>query len=222
MLRKFARFLKTFTLCLVIFVFVYVGVFYTLSFMSSTVKLEKENKEERTVTVYLSTNGVHTDFVLPLNTEVLDWRTKIAIPDPSVQWLAFGWGDRGFYVDTPTWSELRVSTALRAISGTGDSAMHVSAYRQFVLDDTAVELTLTKMEYQQLINYIDTSFQKDNMKYQRIDAPGYGPFDMFYSAKGSYSLFYTCNTWVNQGLKQINQKAAVWTLHDQGIFRHYK
>ena len=45
---------------------------------------------------------------------------------------------------------------------------------------------------------------------------------VFYEAKGSYSLFYTCNSWANQALKAANQKAALHTLTDTGIFRHYE
>jgi hypothetical protein len=46
--------------------------------------------------------------------------------------------------------------------------------------------------------------------------------DSFYEAKGAYTLFYTCNTWANNGLKAINQKAALWTATDRGIFQHYR
>lgn len=49
----------------------------------------------------------------------------------------------------------------------------------------------------------------------------YGKNDIFYEAKGSYSLFYTCNSWTNQALKAANQKAAFHTFTDTGIFRHY-
>lgn len=226
MLQKFARFLKVFALGLLIFVAVYVGGFYALSLVPSTgYSLEEQEKEQDTtekIVVYLSTNGVHTDFVVPVTTEVLDWHTRIAVPSKAIRWLAFGWGDRGFYIDTPTWSDLSVSTALTALSGIGESAMHVSAYTQIVEDEDVVPLTLTPKEYQALVQYIDASFEKSENKYQRIEVEGYGAYDAFYQARGSYSLFYTCNTWVNQGLKQINQKAALWTLHDQGIFRHYK
>lgn len=238
MLQKFARFLKVFALCLLTFVVVYVGVFYILSIVSSTSNISSElgdgqkleqNKEQeqdfdtdKVIDIYLSTNGVHTDFVLPLTTDVLDWQTRVAVPSGSIRWLAFGWGDRGFYIDTPTWSDLSVSTALTALSGMGKSAMHVSAYSHMTTGEDVVKLSLTRKEYQTLVHYIDMSFEKVENEYQRIEVEGYGAFDAFYQAKGSYSLFYTCNTWVNQGLKQINQKAALWTLHDQGIFRHYK
>ena len=222
MLKKIAYFLKVFTLCFFTFVVVYVAVFYLLSFIPAVVTEEKSQQQEDEVIVYLSTNGVHTDFVLPLVNDWMDWRTKVEVPSGRTQWLAFGWGDKGFYIHTPSWSDLRLSTALSALSGVGESAMHVTAYTNFTQDESTVELRLSKREYQTLVYYIDASFEKEQQTYQRIEVEGYHQSDAFYEARGSYSLFYTCNTWVNQGLKQINQKAALWTLHDQGILRHYK
>lgn len=222
MLKKIAHFLKVFTLCFFTFVAVYVAVFYGLSFVPSTAVSEKRQVTEDEVTIYLSTNGVHTDFVMPVVHEVIDWRTKVEQPLNGAKWLAFGWGDKGFYIDTPSWSDLRMTTALSALSGVGESAMHVTAYGAFALDENTVEVKLSTTEYQALVHYIDASFDKKEGAYQRIEVEGYHQSDAFYEARGSYSLFYTCNTWVNQGLKQINQKAALWTLHDQGILRHYK
>ena len=49
----------------------------------------------------------------------------------------------------------------------------------------------------------------------------YGKNDAFYEANGSYSLFHTCNTWANNGLKACGQKACFWTPFDSGIFYHY-
>lgn len=222
MLKKIAYFVKVFTLCFFTFVMVYVTVFYGLSIIPAKVIPENSQQSEDEIVVYLSTNGVHTDFVVPFVHEVMDWRTKVELPATRAQWIAFGWGDKGFYINTPSWSDLRLSTALSALSGVGESAMHVTAYTHFVEDENTVELRLSKSEYQALVHYIDVSFKKEGETYQRIEVEGYRQSDAFYEAKGSYSLFYTCNTWVNQGLKQMNQKAALWALHDQGIFRHYK
>ncbi|WP_158963364.1 TIGR02117 family protein [Myroides fluvii] len=222
MSKKAATFLARFFLCLFTLVIGYVGVFYALSFVSTPVEVRELSADEEPIIIYLSTNGVHTDFVVPVTTEVMDWKTKFTLPTSQVKWLAFGWGDQGFYLNTPNWSDLQMSTALAALSGRGASAMHVTAYPSFTVDSDAVELLLSPKEYRELVLYIDHTFQKNEGLYQRIETSAYGPYDAFYQAKGSYSLFYTCNTWVNQGLKRINQKAALWTLHDQGIFRHYK
>ncbi|WP_410879264.1 TIGR02117 family protein [Myroides sp. DW712] len=222
MLKKIARFVKTITLCFFTFVGVYVGVFYLLSLWPHRENTAIENQEEKEIIIYLSTNGVHTDFVLPATTATQDWQSKFDFQGRVVRWVAFGWGDRGFYIDTPTWSDLRATTALQALSGLGASAMHVTTYAVFTAGENRVKLTLTPKEYQTLVHYIDASFEKEHGMYKPIEVQGYEVTDAFYEARGSYSLFYTCNTWVNQGLKQCKQKAALWTLHDQGIFRHYQ
>ena len=43
----------------------------------------------------------------------------------------------------------------------------------------------------------------------------------FYEANGSYSLFTPAILRANQALKAANQKAALWTISDSGIFKHY-
>ena len=45
-----------------------------------------------------------------------------------------------------------------------------------------------------------------------MSSAAYGKNDAFYEAKGSYSLFYTCNSWVNENLKEVGLKACRWTL----------
>ncbi|MFM7854609.1 MAG: DUF2459 domain-containing protein [Flammeovirgaceae bacterium] len=45
--------------------------------------------------------------------------------------------------------------------------------------------------------------------------------DSFYEAKGTYNLFFTCNTWVNEGLKKAGLKACLWTPFDSGLLRKY-
>lgn len=220
--RRFFRSIKIVFSCFFGFLVVYLAVFYLLTTIPVKPSIEMNKEVEKPVIIYLSTNGVHTDFVVPIENQVMNWRTKMQWMSNQTKWLAFGWGDKGFYLETPEWSDLKVSTALRAMSGLGGSAMHVTAYNAFGLDDQSVALSLSLEEYEKLVNYIQHTFQLDNDNYRMIESGSYDQSDAFYEAIGSYSLFYTCNTWVNQGLKQINQKAALWTLHDQGIFRHYK
>jgi hypothetical protein len=72
------------------------------------------------------------------------------------------------------------------------------------------------------VDYISNSFQSDSGEFLKIETDAvYGKNDAFYEAKGSYSLFHTCNTWTNNALKSANQKAALWTATDKGILSHY-
>ena len=192
------------------------------------VKAEETN-DPKIVEAYIMTNGVHTDLVLPVKSKYIDWSQKLPIEntkgkDPDQNFIAFGWGDKGFYLDTPTWAELKFSTAFKAAFWLSDSAMHCTYYKQMKVGDDCKKMMLTEKQYQQLIHFIDSKFDKDaSGKYILIKTDAvYGNDDAFYDAKGSYNFTYTCNTWANNGLKAAGQKAALWTPTDFGIFQHYK
>jgi hypothetical protein len=51
---------------------------------------------------------------------------------------------------------------------------------------------------------------------------GYTRKDDFYKANGRYSLFKTCNSWVNLGFKESGLKACLWTPFDFGLLRKHK
>lgn len=86
-----------------------------------------------------------------------------------------------------------------------------------------MKITISKKDYAELVKYITESFRLDEEnKVQWIENRGYNNYDAFYEGVGSYSLFYTCNTWANNALKAANQRAALWTTYDKGIFCHYR
>jgi len=90
--------------------------------------------------------------------------------------------------------------------------------------DDCVKISITKKQYERLIQYVSSTFDKDASG-KPIFIPTnavYADNDAFYDAKGSYSFLHTCNTWANSGLKAAGQKAALWTPSDFGIFQHYK
>ncbi|MDQ1141065.1 uncharacterized protein (TIGR02117 family) [Pedobacter agri] len=175
------------------------------------------------------TNGIHTDIVVPSKNLLQDWTREIKYShtlaaDSSYNYLAFGWGDKKFYLETPEFSDLKISTALRAISGLSQSAMHTTFYKNVVEDQHCKKLHISKAQYQQLVEYISSSFSKDqNGHFIHIKTSiHYDQTDAFYEAIGSYSILKTCNTWANSGLKASNQKACLWTIFDTPIFQKYK
>lgn len=195
-----------------------------LSYISVNDGLVKSHKE---IPIYILTNGVHTDVVLPLKSEHYDWTNQLKTEhtkakDTAFNYAALGWGDKGFYLETPTWADLKASTALKAASGLSSSAMHVTFYKEMKESKSCKKLQISSDNYKKLILFINESFQTKSGEFLKIETEAvYGKHDVFYEANGSYSLFYTCNSWANQALKAANQKAALWTISDSGIFRHY-
>ncbi len=190
---------------------------------------KKATNEIADIPIYIYTNGVHTDIVMPIKSEQIDWSQKIPFDNTiskrtDFNYVGIGWGDKGFYLDTPTWSQLKVSTAFYAAFWLGDSAMHTTFYKTMKEGDDCKKIMITKSQYADLIQFVDSKFDK-NSAGQNILIPTdavYSKDDAFYEAQGSYSFLYTCNTWTNNALKEAGQKAALWTPTDFGIFQHYK
>ncbi len=207
-------------------VLLYVFCGYFIPFIP--VKAE-QTADPKTVDIYILTNGVHTDLVVPIKNSEFDWSKEIPFSNTrskrsNYQFAGIGWGDKGFYLDTPTWAELKPSTAFKAAFWLSDSAMHVTFYDKMSPGKDCVKIPITQKQYERLVTFINSKFDRD-AKGKIINIPTdalYGNNDAFYEAKGSYNFMDTCNTWANNGLKAAGQKAALWTPTDFGIFQHYE
>lgn len=181
------------------------------------------------VAIYIQTNGDHTDIIVPVKNQLKNWAQEISYQntiskDTTCDYVAIGWGDKGFYLNTPTWSQLKFSTAFKAAFWLSTSAVHATFCKNQHESADCKKLMLSNAQYLALINYIDQTFQRDssgNIINIKTDA-NYDKEDAFYEAKRRYNLFYTCNTWANNALKACGQKACLWTVFDAGIFYHYK
>ena len=221
----FIKKLLKYTAIFVLSLMTYLLIVTLLSFVSVNEDFAENQKE---IPIYILTNGVHTDVVLPLKSEYYDWTNQLKpehtkAKDSTYQYAALGWGDKGFYLETPTWEDLKATTALKAASGLSATAMHVTFYKDLKESNSCKKLQISSDNYKKLILFINESFQTKSGEFLKIETDAvYGKHDVFYEANGSYSLFYTCNSWANQALKAANQKAALWTISDSGIFRHYE
>jgi len=189
----------------------------------------EESNAKDDLSIYILTNGVHTDLVMPIKTSIIDWSELVKFENTKSKrtdynFLAIGWGDKGFYLDTPTWAELKFSTAIRAATGMSTAAIHTTYYRTMQEGDDCVKIDISNDQYQRLVNFIQKDFiKKSDGSLTHIDTDAiYGNSDAFYDATGSYSLFTTCNSWTNRALKAAGQKASVWTPFDKGIFYQYQ
>ena len=197
-----------------------------LSRISVGAVTEKMPGKER-VTIYLASNGVHTDMILPIENSTINWQKELHLPDSILQdsvrqYLAFGWGEKGFYMKTKEWSDLTAGTFIVAAFHLGSSAMHVVHCAQPNLKDHyTVKLQLSKNQYRELVQFIKESFVKKNGKYVPIPDHPYSKRDFFFDAKRSYGIAYTCNSWTNSALKACGQKACLWTAFRDGIYLQY-
>jgi uncharacterized protein (TIGR02117 family) len=223
-LKKTLKIIGKILLGFIVFVLLYLLVAFILSRI--TVNEEANSKDE--VTIHIITNGVHTDIVMPAKNDQKDWTKEIKYTntisnDSTNTYLAMGWGDKGFYLETPTWAELKPSVAFNAATGFNTTAIHATYYDKMVVSDSCKKIEISKEQYNRLINYITDSFQTNtDGHFINIETDAnYGKTDAFYEAKGRYSMLRTCNSWANQGLKISGQKGCLWTAFDTGIFLKY-
>jgi uncharacterized protein (TIGR02117 family) len=225
LLKKTFKYLLRFIAGFIAFILLYL----LASFCLSRITVDKEKSTMADVDIYIKTNGVHTDLVVPVKNDQMDWSKEIkfsntALKDTAMAYLGLGWGDKGFYLETPQWKDLKFKTAFNAAFALGNTAMHATFYGNLAESETCKKISISKEQYSRLISYIKESFQTDANNHFKFIATkaNYSDADAFYEANGNYSLFHTCNTWANSGLKACGQKCCLWTPFDTGIFLKYK
>jgi uncharacterized protein (TIGR02117 family) len=214
----------------IIFGFVaFISLYLLSAYCLSRITVNKEINSKEEVTIYILTNGVHTDLVVPIQSQLYDWSKQVLFAntiskDTNYNFLAMGWGDKGFYLETPEWKDLKASVAFKAAFALGNTAIHATYYKSMTEGENCRKILISKEQFQRLLNYITNSFKKDNNGHfiNIVTKAVYGKDDAFYEANGSYSMLHTCNTWANSGLKTSGQKCCLWTPFDTGIFLKYK
>jgi uncharacterized protein (TIGR02117 family) len=169
------------------------------------------------IEIFVHCNPIHSDILIPIKTELYDWRTEFPaecfpIDVPYATHMAFGWGDRGFYIETPTWSDMKVSTACNAILWPSETVMHVSLCVQPSVGHDTKSVKISDEQYVKLVKYIRDSFESDSAsKPKPIPGVSYGASDAFFAGSRSYHLFQTCNCWTGNALEAAGVKTGWFT-----------
>ncbi|MDM0043505.1 TIGR02117 family protein [Variovorax dokdonensis] len=156
------------------------------------------------VPAWVLSNGVHTDLVFPIRGHGVDWSevfppSDLAAPlPPEAQFIAIGWGDREFYLHTPTWADLTVERAWGAALGRNPALLHVTYLRRAELA-AAHRLPLSEAQYARLRTHVVSALPE--AKARAVTGAHYSAFDAFYEARGRYSLWFTCNQWTGTALR---------------------
>lgn len=214
----FWKLLKTLLISVVVIVVLILNYLF-FAWLLSVVPTTPNPTKGETYPLYVSTNGVHVDIILPVEYLPATWLSDLEIPVES-RYLGIGWGDRGFYLNTPTWAELDWKVAFSAAFLPSSTLMHVTHYGHS--SDRWYHTEIGKAELHELLAFVEGSFKRDpeNGQLLLLEGKGYGQQDFFYEAEGYYTALYTCNVWANQALKRAAVKTAIWAPFESGITRH--
>jgi len=172
------------------------------------------------IEIMVGDNGVHTELVLPLVTPEKDWRgvfptSHVPASQAPYTHVAVSWGEREVLLNTPTWSDLTLSTAVGALLG-GEALVHVAHYIRPAPGPDNRPLRLTRAQYARLVARIEAALAPPERRQRNR---GYADYDVFYTARGQYNWRNTCNQWTSDTLAAAGVKTGRWTPFAGGVMK---
>ena len=160
-------------------------------------------------------NPIHTDIAVPLDDGVrrrfaflADAGLPMDVPD--ARYIVFGWGGRAFYLETPTWSQLKAVPVLKALT-LDASVMHVDVAG--AIKDPHPDVAgfdIDEAHFVALLDYIAASFRQGPNGPMVVENSGYSTYDRFYEADGHFNALVGCNTWTAAGLRTAGLRTGWW------------
>ncbi len=165
------------------------------------------------VTIFVESSAIHTAIIVPKQAAGVDWRDWAPgrdLRDPryaGFPFLAIGWGEAGFFRETPHWRNVKAGTILHAALGSDRTLIHVDHLPlPRANGDDVRAVRLSPQAYRRLVGFIQTSWKRGGPRY-----PGYDVYDAFYEANGRYSAAHTCNSWTGDALAAAGVRMGWWT-----------
>lgn len=165
--------------------------------------------------ILVLSNPIHTDIAIALDTETrsrFSFLEESGMPlgHPNARWIVFGWGGRAFYIETPTWADLKPMPLFKGLT-VDRSVMHVDVAGDIAApSDTVVAFEIGDAQYEKLLAYIEASFTPKDGVIAAIPDAAYGPNDRFFEANGWFSAALGCNTWTAKGLREAGLRTGWW------------
>ncbi len=202
----FLRFTKIlFSILLIILtpIILYLSTAFLLSFFpkKNSFQIKKEKK------VYIIYDDVHSDIAFNLQDISDNWIKNLPIlKNKKKGYIAFGWGDKETYLNTPTWNDIKISTSLKALFINTPSLMHITYYPSINYFRGVKPIKISSNQNKKIKKSIFKSFN-----FQKNIYNGYGYNDLFYDSPYKYNFIYTCNTWIGDVLREANISISYWT-----------
>jgi uncharacterized protein (TIGR02117 family) len=160
-------------------------------------------------------NAIHTDIAIPIDAGVLArfetlLRAGVKADAPGARHLVFGWGSRAFYIETPTWADLKPGPLLSSLT-LDASVMHVGVAG--AIDEARAPVRgfdLTEAQFERLLVFIQGSFRNGADGPIPIPDSAYGELDGFFEANGRFTALLGCNTWAAAALREAGLQTGWW------------
>jgi uncharacterized protein (TIGR02117 family) len=184
------------------------------------------NNEEASTQIFVHCDAVHSEIILPITSHDISFRDLISHRlnnslVAQVKYVSFAWGDLHFFQNTPGWEDLTAINTLRAAIGVDSTALHVTPMMYEPDTSHNISCRVSAENFRRLASFIEASISRQNDDVEFVHGLHYGEYDFFIVSKGIYSMFYNCNSWVNDALHSAGCPASVWTIFPAGIVEQY-
>jgi uncharacterized protein (TIGR02117 family) len=165
------------------------------------------NSTEKRSQIYILYNNVHSDILFNLKDVSEEWIKNLPIvKNRKKGYIAFGWGDKETYMNTPTWDDIKISTAFKALFINTPSLVHITYYPNINYFQDIKSININKEQDKKIKQSIFKTFNFKENFYK-----GYGYHDLFYNSNYKYNFIYTCNAWTGDILRRANIRVSYWT-----------
>lgn len=191
------------------------GGYFLAGWIGSSIPVNADFAEaEAGVPVIVGTNGVHTTIAMPARSADMDWTALFPPSDTADPYrpythVAISWGERAVFLDTPTWADLSPLTVLRVATVGGEALYHVEHWVRPAPSPDLRTVRISRAQYRELVAALLRDLPPANGP--RKVYPGYGDNDAFYDARGTYTLYTTCNEWTGETLRRAGIRTGAWT-----------
>ena len=206
--------------------FALAALFFLTAWIGSSVPRNADwTQAEDGIVIMIETNGVHTGIVMPVVSEVKDWREifpSAGMPREDGRiptHIAIGWGEKEVFLNTPTWGDLKASTALRIAFRGGEGLMRVGHYVWPQPSEYHRPMVLRPTEYRILASEIEAALPPLAEGQTRFSHTSFETGARNYDALGRYTLSNTCNQWVGDTLAKAGMKIGYWTPLSGGVMK---
>jgi hypothetical protein len=150
-------------------------------------------------TLYVIDRGWHTEIALATDA-IPSPLAAIADAFPGARYLAFGFGDRNYLMRRETDFFDMLAAMLPGRGAILVTALRAPLPRAFG-EDAVIPLRISEAGLDGIGEFLWNSLEKDPSGRPVGLADGPYPGSVFYASARDYDGFYTCNTWVAEGLR---------------------
>lgn len=149
--------------------------------------------------IYIISHGWHAGLAIKAG-DLNKVTPDLAVRFPDSMYYEIGWGDTGFYQA----NKITTGLTFQAMFWSSGSVLHIVGLEVSPLENfknSKVEiLTSDDENYQNLLNFINSSFQRDKNNKIILESKGIYGDSQFYTGIGKYHILNTCNKWTAKAL----------------------